>query len=163
MFLSFLSLPSLYFICLFLSEHLRKPLRCSLFNMKAKSGALNVARLLLLLSVNVLTTPPPPPQTLSTLPVGGDVTLQKLTQSSPSQMSPLPCPYLIPHPFVKTMSRYRLVRLLKRKTLVPQTFSRLLDLSCLILGAACLLEMRWMNMYLKVERTRYPHSFRRRW
>lgn len=163
MFLPLLSLPSPYFICLFLSEHLRKPLHSSLFNMKAKSRALNAARLLLLLGVDVLSLSPPP-QTLSTSPVGGDVTLQKLTPSSPSQIiPPLPCPYLIPHPFVKTMSRYRFVRLLKRKTLVPQTFSGLLDLSCLNLGAARLLVMRWMNMYLKVERTRYPHSSRRRW
>lgn len=163
MFLSLLSLPSPYFICLFLSETSAEAITLVFVQHESKiksfecCEAPSAARRRRALSL-------PPPQTLSTSPVGGDVTLQKLTPSSPSQIiPPLPCPYLIPHPFVKTMSRYRFVRLLKRKTLVPQTFSGLLDLSCLNLGAARLLVMRWMNMYLKVERTRYPHSFRRRW
>lgn len=162
MFLSLLSLPSPYFICLFLSEHLRKPLHSSLFNMKAKSRALNAARLLLLLGVDVLSLSPPPDFVHITSRWRCDSS-EAHPELSLADNPPPPCPYLIPHPFVKTMSRYRFVRLLKRKTLVPQTFSGLLDLSCLNLGAARLLVMRWMNMYLKVERTRYPHSFRRRW
>lgn len=123
MFLSLLSLPSPYFICLFLSETSAEAITLVFVQHESKiksfecCEAPSAARLLLLLGVDVLSLSPPP-QTLSTSPVGGDVTLQKLTPSSPSQIiPPLPCPYLIPHPFVKTMSRYRFVRLFKEKNL----------------------------------------------